>query len=60
MGRHIHRGDRVRMDDGKTGVVISATEDGSVQIKTETGIVISSPLDEAELGPCDNGDGART
>ena len=55
----IHRGDVVRVDEGTTGLVISAAEDGSVQIKTDSSIIISSFLDEIELGPCEKGDGAR-
>ncbi|MBW3595649.1 MAG: hypothetical protein KY475_00075 [Planctomycetes bacterium] len=52
MTRHnIHRGDIIRMDDGKKGLVVSAAEDGSVQIKTDSGIIISSVPEEMHLGP---------
>ena len=41
-------GEHVRLEDGETGVVITAAEDGTVKIKTETGIVVSSLEEDDE------------
>ncbi len=59
MHPHIHRGDCVRLADGKMGRVISADEDGSFQIKTETSIIVSSLLDEIDRILSDAGDERR-
>ncbi len=42
------RGECVLLDDGEPGVIVSAAEDGTVQVKTEAGIVVSSFLDDDE------------
>ena len=41
-------GDRVLLDDGQSGVVISATDDSILCVRTETGLVFSSALDVDE------------
>jgi hypothetical protein len=43
-------GDRVLLEDGETGVVVSTAEDGTLQLRTATGIVISSAIDDDSDG----------
>jgi hypothetical protein len=45
-----HSGDRVILDDGETGVIVTANDDGTAQVRTENGILVSSCLDDL---PCE-------
>jgi hypothetical protein len=43
-------GDRVFLEDGETGIVVSTAEDGTLQLRTATGIVVSSAIEDDSDG----------
>lgn len=43
-------GDRVLLEDGETGVVVSTAEDGTLQLRTATGVIVSSALEDDSDG----------
>ncbi|MBW3600307.1 MAG: hypothetical protein KY475_23945 [Planctomycetes bacterium] len=45
-----HVGDRVRLEDGETGIVVSTADDGTLRLWTESGIIISSALEDDDDG----------
>jgi hypothetical protein len=48
--QHIYQvGDCVVLDDGEKGVIIAANDDGTAHVRTESGILISSCLDEIDI-----------
>jgi hypothetical protein len=52
--RIFHVGDRVLLDDGEPGVIIGADDDGTAQVRTDNGIVVTSCLDDPAVdAPCD-------
>jgi hypothetical protein len=52
MAQRPHRiGDRVLLDDGEVGVIIGTDDDGTAQVRTESGILVSSCLDDLSVDP---------
>jgi hypothetical protein len=47
--RTLQVGDRILLDDGEKGVIIATGDDGTAQIRTENGILVSSCLDASPV-----------